>query len=265
MRHFDCENVQIVVQYLKRFEKEIAMNIYVALTLFSLMILVYWVISEVFAMLFRFTGLPNEKARFQVVSLLTGCGFTTHESELLLTTKARRSLAIVTMMFGFVFNVTIVSMLINVFISIKASEFSNLFGILIPLLAIAIIIVFMRVPKFRAWGDRFIKRVAGKLTHRNDGNAVLILDYLGEDAISQVTLVEVPEKLRGKPLAKTGLKPEHNILVMLIEKPGEKAVPAGARTVMEAGDKLTVFGDYKTVCSVFEAKHRLGEEEPEEA
>ena len=59
------------------------MNIYLALSLFSLMILVYWVISELFAMLFRFTGLPDEKARFQVISLLTGCGFTTHESELL--------------------------------------------------------------------------------------------------------------------------------------------------------------------------------------
>ena len=42
------------------------MNIYLALTLFSLMILLYWVISELFAMLFRFTGLPDEKARFQV-------------------------------------------------------------------------------------------------------------------------------------------------------------------------------------------------------
>lgn len=49
-------------------------------------------------------------------------------------------------------------------------------------------------------------------------------------------------------------------MVMLIEKPGKKAVPAGAKTVMEAGDKLTVFGNYKTICSVFEAKERFGEE-----
>ena len=35
------------------------MNIYLALTLFSLMILLYWVISELFAMLFRFTGLTD--------------------------------------------------------------------------------------------------------------------------------------------------------------------------------------------------------------
>ena len=55
------------------------MNIYLAFSLFALVILGYWVISELFAMLFRFTGLPDEKARFQVISLLSGCGFTTHE------------------------------------------------------------------------------------------------------------------------------------------------------------------------------------------
>ena len=43
------------------------MNIYLAFTLFALIILIYWIISEVFAMLFRFTGMPDEKARLQVI------------------------------------------------------------------------------------------------------------------------------------------------------------------------------------------------------
>ena len=236
------------------------MNIYLAFSLFSVMILVYWVIEELFAMLFRFSGLSDEKARFQVISLLTGCGFTTHESELLLTSRSRRRLARITMLFGYVFNITIVSMLINVFFSIKLTDFSNLFSILIPLLAAVIIIVFMRVPKVRAWGDRMIERLAGKLTHQKTANTVLLLDYLGDDSIAQVTLAEVPEQFRETPLAKTGLRAEHNLMVMLIEKPGKKAVPAGAKTIMEAGDKLTVFGDYKTISAVFHAKERFAEE-----
>ena len=236
------------------------MNIYLALTLFSIIVLVYWIISELFAMLFRFTGLPDEKARFQVISLLTGCGFTTHESELLLTNRSRRRLARITMLFGYVFNITIVSMMINVLLSINLSVISNLFSILIPMLAAVIIITFMRVPKIRAWGDRVIERLAGRLTRRESANSVLLLDYLGEDSIAQVTLAEVPEVFRGLPLAKIGLRPKHNIMVMLIEKPNQKAVPAGANTVIEAGDKLTVFGDYKTIAAVFEAKERFGED-----
>ena len=76
------------------------MNVYMALSLFSLMILLYWVITELFAILFRFTGLPDEKARFQVISLLTGTGFTTKESEIILSSRRRRRLARATMLFG---------------------------------------------------------------------------------------------------------------------------------------------------------------------
>ena len=236
------------------------MNIYLAFTMFSLMILIYWVISELFAMLFRFTGLTDEKARFQVISLITGCGFTTRESELLLTNRSRRRLARITMLFGYVFNITIVSMLINVFLSIKLSELSNLFSVLIPILAAAVIIIFMRVPKIRSWGDRMIERVANLLIRRETANSVLLLDYLGEDAIAQVTLVEVPEAFREKTLARINFRAEHDLMVMLIEKPGKKAVPAGAKTVMEAGDKLTVFGNYKKIAAVFEAKERFSED-----
>ena len=235
------------------------MNIYLALTLFSVVILVYWVISELFAMLFRFTGLPDEKAQFQVISLLTGCGFTTRESELLLTTRSRRRLARITMLFGYVFNITIMSMLINVFLSLKVTEFKNLFSFLIPILAASVIIIFMRVPKLRAFGDRLIERVAGKITNRGTANSVLLIDYLGEDSIAQITLVNVPAAFAGKRLSDTGLKQEHNILVMLVEVPGQKAEPAKASTIFHAGDKLTVFGDYQTVCRVFEAKERLEE------
>ena len=239
------------------------MNIYVALSLFSVVILLYFVVSELFTMLFRFTGLPAEKARFQVVSLLTGCGFTTRESELLLTTKSRRRLARVTMLFGYVFNITIVSMLINVFVSIKLSTISNYFSILIPLFVGALIIIFARVPKVRAWGDRLIERIAGKVAHIGESNSVLLMDYLGEDSVAQVTLRKVPEAYVEKTLSQSGLKPEHNILVLLIERPGQKAKPAGARTVFQDGDKLTVYGNYREICRVFEATEQFEETEEE--
>lgn len=83
------------------------MKVIIAFTQFSMIILIYWIIAEFFTILFRFTGVPDEKARFQVVSLLTGCGYTTRESELFVSTKSRRRLARIIMMFGFVFNITL--------------------------------------------------------------------------------------------------------------------------------------------------------------
>ena len=107
------------------------MNIYTALFLFSIIILVYWVMTELFTMLFRFTGLPDERARFQVISLLTGCGYTTRESEMIVSNRHRRTLARITMLFGYVFNITIVSAFINIFLSLKTSQIGHYyFGIL---------------------------------------------------------------------------------------------------------------------------------------
>ena len=236
------------------------MSIYIALTLFSLIILIYWVISELFTVLFRFTGLPEEKSRFQVISLLTGCGFTTRESESILSSRSRRRLARITMLFGYVFNITIVSAFINVFLSLKLTQVEHYVGgFMIPLWAATVTLIFMRVPKVRAWGDRQLANLAGSVLHRDLGNRVMMLDFIGQDSIVQVMLKYVPEDLRDVPLAETGLRSRHNILVMLVEPKGHKAAPAGADTVFHAGDKLTVFGDYATICRVFEATEAFDE------
>ena len=236
------------------------MNLYVALSLFSVIILIYLIITELFTILFRFTGLPDERARFQVISLLTGCGFTTRESEMILSNRRRRRLARITMLFGYVFNITIVSAFINVFLSLKLNQVEHYMGgFMIPLIAVAVILIFMRVPKVRAWGDRQLATLAGRVLNYDTGNLVLMLDYIGQDSIAQVLLKNVPASLADKPLSQSGLRSDHNILVMLVETKGEKPKPVGADTVFQAGDKLTVFGEYAAICRVFEA-HETFEE-----
>ena len=237
------------------------MNMTMAFSLFSLIILTYWVITELFTILFRFTGLPDERARFQVISLLTGCGYTTRESEMFLSNRRRRRMARITMLFGYVFNITIVSAFINVFLSLKLTQAEHYyFGILIPLGAVAIIFVFMRVPRVRAWGDNLLQRVADRLAGRTDSfNTVLLLDYIGTETIALVTLKHIPEEYQGVPLSETGLKSNTGILVMLVEHPGEKAQPAGADTVFSVGDKLTVFGDYNTISTAFHAREHFSD------
>ena len=237
------------------------MNIYMAFSLFSLIILIYWIITELFTIIFRFTGLPDEKARFQVISLLTGCGFTTRESEMILSSRSRRRLARITMLFGYVFNITIVSAFINVFLSLKLTQVENYFlAMPIPLIAIIVIFIFIRVPAVRAWGDRLLQRLAGRIIHGDAGNTVIPLDYIGEDSIALVTLRDIPEAYQNVPLSETGLRADTGIMVMLVEPPGKKAEPAGAETVFHPGDKLTVFGDYATICRTFHARERFTED-----
>ncbi len=238
------------------------MNLYMALSLFSLIILIYWIMTELFTILFRFTGLPDERARFQVISLLTGCGYTTRESEMFLSSRARRRLARMTMLFGYVFNITIVSAFINVFLSLKLSQVEHYYiGVLIPLGAVSIIFVFIRVPAVRSWGDSLLTQLADRVVGRTESfNSVLLLDYIGSDSIALITLRHIPEEYRGLTLSAMGLKANTGILVMLVEHVGKKAVPAQADTVFSVGDKLTVFGDYAVICKTFHARERFTDE-----
>ena len=230
------------------------MNIYVAASLFALLILVYWVISELFTIIFRFFGLPEEKARFQVTSLITGTGFTTHESEMILTTKQRRRLARMTMLFGYVFNISVVSAFINVVMSLKTTQIGSFFlGVAIPMTAVAIVIILLRIRPIKVKVDNILQKMVGSIMKTNSVNTVLLIDHIGKGTIAQVTIRIMPEEFIDIPLRKTGLKENKNILVMLVEHKDSKVEAPNANTVFVAGDKLTVFGDYKTICRVFHA------------
>lgn len=237
------------------------MSLYAASALFAFMILVYWVISEVFTVLFRFTGLPDERARFQVMSLLTGCGFTTRESEMVLSSRSRRRLARITMLFGYVFNITIVSAFVNLFLSVKLVQAEHYFvAFLIPLAAVAAVLLTGRIRRVRAVCERVVEKLFSRIMKRDKANTVLLIDYLGRDSIAVVTLHTVPEAFAGKPLREIDLKSERRILVMLTEHGGAGAEPAGADTVFREGDKLTVFGEYRAICRAFNAKEQFADD-----
>ncbi len=230
----------------------------VGFLLFSLIILLYWVITEIFTILFRFTGIPDEKARFQVASLLTGCGFTTKESEIMLSNRSRRRLARITMLFGYVFNITIVSIFINFFLSLTMAQDKHFaVAMLIPLVPLAIVFLFIRVPSIRAWGDRILENLVDRIIRSDSSNTVLPLDYIGKNSIALVSLKTVPEEFRELTLSETGLRANTGIMVMLVESKGNQAKAPDANTVFREGDRLTVFGDYTAICRSFHAREKL--------
>ena len=241
------------------------MNLFFDSFLFVLIVLIYWVIAEMFTVLFRFTGLPDEKARFQVLSLLTGTGFTTHESEMILTNRRRRRLARITILFGYVFNLTIVTVIINAFLGLRLAQAEHtMLAMLIPLGAVALFFAFIRVPKVRSWCDMQLERLADSFFGREQGNTLMLLDHIGENSIAQVRLRVMPEKLQDKPLSCSGLREEAGITVLLIEHPGGQPEPASGFAVLTEGDRLTVFGDYDQIRSAFMARERFSDDESAE-
>lgn len=231
------------------------MNIYSAFTLFLFIIIIYLVIAEVFTVLFRFAGLDEEKARFQVISLLTGSGFTTAESELVTASRQRRRLARITMMFGYVFNITFVSAFVNIFLSFKQREVRNfLLDFAIPIAGVIGLTVILRIPKIRTTLDQIVKNIINRFMGNRGFNPLIVIDSLGDNAIVTVTLTHLPEELVGKKLKDNGLKTDHNIIVLLVESKDGKPEDAHADTVLVPGDKVTLYGDYQEICRTLDAR-----------
>ena len=231
------------------------MNLYTAFALFMLIILVYFVIAEVFTIQFRMTGMDEEKARFQVVSLLTGSGFTTNESELVTSSKYRRKLARIIMMFGYVFNITFVSAFVNIFITLKQNEVTDLFfDIAVPIGIILVLVILLRIPKARDLMNNMIKSIFERFHRNKEYNPLTIIDNIEGKSIVSVKLNKIPEQLVNKTLLDSGLKNEHNIIVLLIESKNREINDVHADTIMKNGDIVTMYGDYHKICKVFNAK-----------
>ena len=149
-------------------------------------------------------------------------------------------------------------MLVNVFLSLKMVSLDQVLAVnVIPLVVVAVLIVVIRVRYVRKQIDRLFAILAGRIMHQHDKNTILLMDYIGHESIANVILQEVPEAFRGKTLAELELKSRYNIMVMLVERDGYKVEQASASTVFLPGDRLTVFGRYKTIVSVFQALERF--------
>ena len=223
-----------------------------ALLLFSIFIAIYIVIIEIFTVLFRLTGLTEQKARFQVISMLTNSGFTTTESEIITGAKRRRKLASATMIFGYSFSVIIVSSVVNIFLSLQGAALENIQSTFIMVGVICLIFsAIFRKGWVKKKFDEQIERIGTKIMFGEHANAVFLLDTYGDQVIAQVKLFEVPELLQGKTLYQSGIKENYGIMVMLLKRGINQAVMVGADTMFEQEDIIVLFGEYKAIREVF--------------
>ncbi len=230
------------------------MEIIGALILFIVFMFIYTLIVEVFVMLFRITGLSDEKARFQVVSMLTNSGYTTREAELITNDKQRRKLARFVMMFGYAFTVTIVSTVVNIFLQFRKTVTVGAIAS-IPIIIIILFLTwfFKKNRLFNKWVDKIITKVAGKIINDKTANPVIIIDDYGNVVMAKIKLTMVPKELDGIELSKSNIKREHGINVVLKNnKDGESL--AQSDTIFEIGDTVVVIGNENEIRKVFELK-----------
>lgn len=198
--------------------------------------------------MFRLTGMSEEKARFQVISLLTNSGFTTSESELILRSRKRRSIAKVIMIFGYTFTATIVSGVISIIVTYNFKNDSLSIVEIITLSIMFIIFYFLRKFVFiRFIFNRFSEKLYRYFVAKDNINSLMVIENFGNNIIAQVFLNQVPLPLRGKTLAEVDIKNKDNLLVLTITSGENKICSVTADTILEKDSTITVMGKKKDI------------------
>lgn len=225
------------------------MSIWLAISLILAVAAIYMFIIEIFSVGFKLTGLATNKLKFQVASLFTGAGFTTAESELITNDTKRRRIAVACMYSGHIFSVVIMSLIINVFISIY-TEFSDapaatqhwyyiVFWVTLGLFLLA---VFIKIPPINKRFQLFLEKIAINASARTrNTNIVTALDYYGRSAVVEVVLNNVPDFAKDISLGEMQLTKKYSFIILSIKR-GNRRVSVSKDTMLVRGDIITAYG-----------------------
>ena len=210
------------------------MSIILSLAVFC----VLWLLIEVFPILLKMTGLELNKARFQIISILTHTGFTTRESELIVQHPQRRRIASIVMIVSYVAQITLITLLFDLIYQNEKSIF-NLFIIFV------ILVIFITVvTKNKYIMDKF-ERVTEKILTKSvrkskEGSIDKILNLSPEFSIFEI-LIDGKSSICNKKLRDIKLKDKF-IQILKIDRGSEVVEFPTAETMILHGDIIIVYG-----------------------
>lgn len=233
--------------------------------LFSLLIIVMLsiVVVRIGSIALELTGLSPEIASFQAQSAFSGVGFTTNESEAIVTHPLRRRIVRVLILLGSAGITTSVATLVLAFVGESGKDVLIRAEVLI--FGLAIIFLFARSKYVYSLMKKAITRTLKKYTK------LRIYDYeqmfgLSEGySISKITIKD-NSWLRDKRLKDLHLELK-KILVLAIyrqEDKGKKLIGAPhGETLIKAGDELICYAREEILNQLLSKKMRAGDNEKE--
>ena len=198
------------------------------------------VITRVATVMLTATGLSRDIARFQARSAFSGAGFTTNESESVVNHPFRRRIVLQLMLLGAAGVVTSLTSLLLSFTDATGTQTAT--RIIVLLLGL----VGLRLLAGSRYVDRLLTRVTEWGLRRYTKLEVRDYDkllHISDDfAVAEVEPTE-GHWLTGRRLDELRLRDEGVIVLGVYRRDGSYlGVPAGP-TVIEAGDRLVLYGE----------------------
>ena len=233
------------------------------LLLFISILGVSFIIVRIGALAFELTGVEWSLAKFQALSCFSGTGFTTRESELIVSSPQRRRIASTLIVLGNAGLVTMIATFANtlrenplipeftipfvhVDISSKFLPWINLGIIIVVVYAIYKLFTITRVAKI------FTEALRKQIVKQGLVKAVTFEELMvatGGYGISQIEISE-GNPLAGKTLLESRLR-EHDISVLALENNGETIPNPPPNTLFHTGDKIICFGKLENIRKKF--------------
>ncbi len=186
------------------------------------------------------TGIPHHVARFQARSALTGAGFTTMESEQIVTHPVRRRIVMLLMLVGNLGAAGLIASLIGGFMGIS-SVGGGLRRAILLFVGLMTLFYVSKSP----WADRHLSRmmlaILRRFTALEVRDEATLLRLHGEYSIVELQ-IQAGDWMEGRMLSELDL-PHEGVLVLSIIKPDGTylGAPTG-RDRAAAGDVLLLYG-----------------------
>lgn len=206
----------------------------------AFMIILLSVIMEIAASALRLTGLDIHTARFQALSALTGTGFTTKETELIMTNRQRRRIVMFLMVLGPIGFITILG---SVVFSFEEDIILN--QLMVIILVFLIILLITRSKKLMAFFHRNIEK---QLRKRKYPRRVALEQVLQLSKDYGVCEVKIDKRSRyvDRQLSDTDFK-DKGFIVLAIERGGSFITVPKGTDLLRNEDVIIVFGHLQSL------------------
>lgn len=193
------------------------------------------------------TGMDRRKARFEVLSAFFGVGFTTRNSEEIISHPQRRKVISTVIVLGNAGLITIIASLVGTFA--KASVATVPVGLLV---AVGVLVLLWRIAVWRGWMGRFEKWFEHRLLQGKVFKKRRLLEMveIEKNHVVGKVLARPGSELVDHKLADLKLS-NKGLLVLAINRKGKIIRPPRAENYIREGDILTVFGKRKQIEHTF--------------
>ena len=236
------------------------MTLELSIILIIIVIIIYIIAIKIYSVLLQITGLPENIANYQGISLFTNCGYTTSESETITNNKFRRRISLACMITGNFFSVIIVSLIVSMISSFSLKHEKQTYIICLVIVGVFLsIIIFTQLKPIKRLISKLIQGfVKHFINVASKDNVITIVENFGSYSIVEIYIHKMPNFLKNKTIHESKIKVTHDINILSIKR-NKRQIEITRNTLVQENDVILVYGQYNKIKELFSNVHNKEE------